>query len=64
MRFIRAWEKDHQVTRVPALALTAYADEKNRRKALQCGFDNVLTKPVDLEKLLRTLAQFSLASLK
>lgn len=44
MRFLRAREKDHGLPRIPALAVTAYADEKNRRKALECGFDHVLKK--------------------
>ena len=45
--------------RTPAVAVTAYADEKNRRKALECGFDQVLTKPVDPDQMFRTLASLS-----
>jgi len=44
---------------VPAVALTAYADERNRRLALQSGFDAVLTKPVAPLSLISTLKQLA-----
>lgn len=53
---IRAREAFPQSRVVPAVALTAYADEKNRRKALECGFQACLAKPVQANLLLETLA--------
>ncbi|MDB6167425.1 MAG: hybrid sensor histidine kinase/response regulator [Verrucomicrobia bacterium] len=44
---------------VPAIALTAYTDEKNIAQALKSGFQEVLSKPVESGLLLRTLAAFS-----
>ncbi|MBD2078317.1 response regulator [Phormidium sp. FACHB-592] len=41
--------------RVPVLALTAMASEADRQQALQAGFNEHLTKPVDLELLLLVL---------
>jgi CheY-like chemotaxis protein len=40
---------------VPAVALTAYADEKNRTMALKSGFQQILVKPVEPLHLLTTL---------
>ncbi|WP_072016170.1 PAS domain-containing protein [Leptolyngbya sp. KIOST-1] len=41
----------------PAIALTAYAGEQNRDRALAAGFQRHLTKPVDLEELRQTLIE-------
>jgi PAS domain S-box-containing protein len=41
---------------VRLIALTGHARESDRRDALAAGFDEHLTKPVDLEALERTLA--------
>ncbi|MGF1517525.1 MAG: PAS domain-containing protein [Nodosilinea sp.] len=41
----------------PAIALTAYAGDKNRDRALAAGFQRHLTKPVDLQELGQTLAE-------
>ena len=38
--------------RVPAIALTAYASERDRQLALEAGFDRHLTKPVQHEVLV------------
>jgi two-component system CheB/CheR fusion protein len=52
---IRQWEKARKTPPLPALALTAYADEKNRTLALESGFQQILVKPVDPMLLLTTL---------
>ena len=49
IRTIRANEKDQQ--RIPAIALTAYASKKDRDLALNAGFDEHLSKPVDVNAL-------------
>jgi CheY-like chemotaxis protein len=38
---------------LPAIAVTALAGESNRRRILEAGFQTYLTKPVDVEKLIR-----------
>lgn len=53
---IRAAEKGQKGGRLPAVALTAYADPKTRTKAIQSGFHEVLVKPIDPVDLLQTLA--------
>jgi CheY-like chemotaxis protein len=44
------------------VALTGYGERKDRRRALQSGFDAHLAKPVDLEDLLHLLAECSRTS--
>jgi PAS domain S-box-containing protein len=53
---IRRREIHRNLPPVPALALTAYADEKNRRKAFESGFQDCLTKPVEPQVLLAKMA--------
>ncbi|MGG6237018.1 PAS domain-containing protein [Nodosilinea sp. AN01ver1] len=43
--------------KIPAIALTAYAGDQNRDRALAAGFQRHLTKPIDLEELSRTLVE-------
>jgi len=59
IREIRAGSKDLG-TDVPAAALTAYAGSDERKRALAAGFDAHLTKPVDLERLVETVARLAL----
>lgn len=53
---IRQWEKAQRIRPVPAAALTAYVDEKNRELALKSGFQQILTKPVEPHQLVAALA--------
>lgn len=48
------------IPRLPAIALTAYASETERNRALQAGFHAHLSKPVRLEELLETIRSLSL----
>jgi PAS domain S-box-containing protein len=41
---------------VPAIAVTGYASELDRKRALAAGFDAHFTKPFDVERLLDALA--------
>lgn len=40
---------------IPAIALTAYAAEMDRRRALQVGFQAHISKPVEPEKLVKAI---------
>jgi len=42
--------------RTPAVALTAYASEDDRRRALAAGFDAHLPKPVEPAELISVIA--------
>lgn len=56
---IRKQEQAHNHPPVPAVALTAYADERNRELATQSGFQVVLKKPVTPAGLVTTLKQLA-----
>ena len=40
---------------IPILAMTANAFEEDRKKALECGMDGFLSKPIVIEELISTL---------
>jgi len=56
---LRALEKEHRIplsAQIPAIALTAYAQPKDRVRALRAGFQTHLAKPVDPAELIRVIA--------
>lgn len=64
-RRIRQHEMDKQLPRLPIVALTARAFETDRANCLQCGMDDVITKPVGLQTLAEKISAWaSCASLK
>jgi CheY-like chemotaxis protein len=54
IRYIRALESG-SATHVPAAAVTAFASDADRRKALEAGFQVHLAKPVDPAALVETV---------
>lgn len=50
---------DPQLRNVPALALTAYTTPSDRQKALACGFNELVEKPVDLFVLVAAVARLA-----
>jgi DNA-binding response OmpR family regulator len=56
--FIRKFRalKSKNSGRVPAIALTAYADTEARIRALEGGFDTHVSKPVDPDELVEIVA--------
>ena len=55
MRLVRA-HADRRLSRIPAIALTAYARTEDRLRALQAGFQMHVPKPVDEEELTTVIA--------
>jgi len=47
---------------LPVIAITAYSESDDKRKALQSGCDEFLTKPIKKEFLLKKLEDFGLIS--
>jgi PAS domain S-box-containing protein len=52
IRKLREHERAHQQTRLPPIAVTAYAAAHDRDEALSAGYDVHLPKPVDRDVLL------------
>ena len=50
--------EEGEIRDIPIVALTAYDDETNRELCIKAGMDDVLFKPLNLEKLKYTLLQF------
>lgn len=58
-RAVRAWEAQAgSGQHVPILALTAHALAEDRRRCLEVGMDDYLTKPFSMEKLRERLVQW------
>lgn len=56
---IRRWrlkEKDEQLQRIAAIAVTAYASSIDREQALMAGYNWHVAKPVDATELVRVIA--------
>lgn len=43
---------------IPVIAVSAYADKDNIQLALKLGFDEYITKPIDIDRLLTTIGKF------
>jgi len=57
MRSLRA--REAQGEKIPAIALTAFAREEDRKRALLAGYQAHLAKPVEPGELLMTIASFA-----
>jgi signal transduction histidine kinase/CheY-like chemotaxis protein len=57
-RRIRQWEREQQRPRLPIIALTANVFEDDRRRCLESGMDDYLSKPVKLNELFKVLARW------
>jgi CheY-like chemotaxis protein len=58
IRRLRVLE-ERQESALPAVALTAYARPEDRVKALRCGFQNHLAKPVKPAELLAVVSSLA-----
>jgi two-component system, OmpR family, response regulator len=58
MSKVKAFEMQRQV-QIPALALTVYATEDDRARALSVGFEQHLPKPFDIDELIATVADLT-----
>ncbi|MDE5548048.1 MAG: response regulator, partial [Clostridia bacterium] len=53
-RAIRALE-DPVKAATPIVAMTANVFEEDRKEAIECGMNGYAAKPIELEKLMKTL---------
>jgi CheY-like chemotaxis protein len=54
---VRAIRRDPELKDLRVVALTAFAMEGDREKALEAGFDDYITKPVTVSKLKAQIDQ-------
>mgnify|MGYP000588608121 FL=1 len=47
--------EDPKLAGITILAMTANAFDEDRKKALECGMDGFLSKPIVIEELIHTL---------
>jgi two-component system, cell cycle response regulator DivK len=55
----RRIKANSETRHIPVIALSAHALAGSREKALEAGCDEFDTKPIDFERLLRKIRQFS-----
>jgi CheY-like chemotaxis protein len=58
MRQIRT-SKVERIRQIPAIALTAYASDRDRQQARAAGFQTHLAKPVELASLIAAIANLT-----
>ena len=51
----RRLKADEATRTIPIIALTAYASESDRTRAMEAGCDDYETKPLDLQRLLEKI---------
>lgn len=49
--------EDKRLSSIPILAMTANAFEEDKKKALQCGMDGHIAKPIDVDKLFEAMGR-------
>jgi CheY-like chemotaxis protein len=57
VRQLRAFDVDSELRSLPAIALTAYARQDDRRRALAAGFQLHVAKPVDPRELVLAISR-------
>jgi CheY-like chemotaxis protein len=57
IRKVRTCERNDNGGRLPAIAVTAYANVTDRERALAAGYDSHVAKPVDPEVLARAIVK-------
>jgi CheY-like chemotaxis protein len=55
---IRQWERETHQPHLPIVALTAGAFEEDRQRAIACGMDDFLTKPIVIDSLKIALSRW------
>jgi signal transduction histidine kinase/DNA-binding response OmpR family regulator/HPt (histidine-containing phosphotransfer) domain-containing protein len=58
VQMIREYEKEQSSTRIPIIAMTAYAMQGDREKCLAADMDAYLSKPARPQEILATLRQW------
>lgn len=61
LRGLRREEEERHERRIPALAVTAFARQEDRQRALAASFDDHLPKPVDPDRLVAAVAALARA---
>ena len=56
-RKIRAHEREHSLSSIPIIAVTAHALDGERAKVLEAGMNDYMTKPLKMDNLNETIAR-------
>ena len=59
---MRQWEAQHALRRTPIIAMTAHAMKGDRERCLDAGMDGYVSKPLQLEELLKLLSKLTPAA--
>ena len=54
----QATQKIREFSDIPIVAMTANAFEEDKQKALSVGMNGYIAKPIDMDKVIKTLSNF------
>lgn len=57
IRFFNDLRKDEKTVTIPVIAITSFLKQITRKSLLSMGFNGVVAKPIDRERLLRVVTQ-------
>ena len=52
--------KNCEIQNIPIVANTAYSDEENRKKCIQAGMNEIVSKPITKAKIIQILTSYNL----
>lgn len=58
----RAWEKAMNKTPIPIIGLTAHSKDNAKKECLECGMNDIFSKPITISMLRKIIRQFVLST--
>ena len=60
IKSMREWENKIGIKTTPIIALSAHVFTKDIQKSIETGFNAHISKPIDINQLIKTISHFQL----